>query len=91
MSYPYVQAALSRDRQDMLRTVIPYDAYRLYQIQRTKSSAEIQRADEQAARTASGLAALFQVITRRRRIVSYRQARIRCQSAPGGPGWSAPQ
>ena len=46
---------------------MPYDAYRLYQIQRTKSSAEIRRADEQAARIASALTALFDVITRRRR------------------------
>ena len=45
---------------------MPYDAYRLYQIQRTKSSAEIRRADQQAARIESALAALFEVITRRR-------------------------
>ena len=47
---------------------MPYDTYRLYQIQRTKSSAEIRRADEQAARIASALAALFDVITRRQHI-----------------------
>ena len=47
---------------------MPYDAHRLYQIQRTKSSAEIRRDDEQAARIAFALAALFEVITRRRRI-----------------------
>ena len=45
---------------------MPYDSYRLYQIQRTKSSAEIRRADEQAARTVSALTALFDFITRRR-------------------------
>jgi len=44
---------------------MPYDTYRLYQIQRTKSSAEIRRADEQTARIASAIAALFEVITRR--------------------------
>jgi hypothetical protein len=41
---------------------MPYDAYRLYQVQRTKSSAEIRRADEEAVRIASALAALFRVI-----------------------------
>ena len=50
--------------------MIPYDAYRLYQIQRTKSSAEIRRADEQTARIASVLAALFEVITRRRDVAA---------------------
>jgi hypothetical protein len=49
---------------------MPYDAYRLYQIQRTKSSAEIRRADEQAARIASALAALFEVITRRQGVAA---------------------
>jgi len=53
--------------------VMPYDAYRLYQIQRTKSSAEIRRADEQAARIASVLAALFEVITRRRGVAANRR------------------
>ena len=52
---------------------MPYDAYRLYQIQRTKSSAEIRRADEQAARIASVLAALFEVITRRRGVAANRR------------------
>jgi hypothetical protein len=58
------------DGRGAVRTVTPYDAYRLYQIQRTKSSAEIRHADEQAARIASALAALFDVITRRRRIAA---------------------
>jgi len=49
---------------------MPYDSYRLYQIQRTKSSAEIRRADEQAARIAAALAAVLEVITRRRRIAA---------------------
>ena len=53
--------------------MMPYDAYRLYQIQRTKSSAEIRRADEQAARIASVLAALFEVITRRRGVAANRR------------------
>ena len=45
---------------------MPYDTYRLYQIQRTKSSAETRHADEQAARIVSALTALFDAITRRR-------------------------
>ena len=35
--------------------MMPYDTYRLYQIERTKSPAEIRRADEQAAQVASVL------------------------------------
>ena len=49
---------------------MPYGTYRLYQIQRTKSSAEIRRADEQAARIVSALTALFDVITGRRPIAA---------------------
>jgi len=49
---------------------MPYDSYRLYQIQRTKSSAESRRADEQAARIVSALTALFDVITRRRPVAA---------------------
>jgi hypothetical protein len=45
--------------------MMPYDTYRLYQIERAKSSAEIQRADEQAARFASALSWLFGGIMRR--------------------------
>ena len=51
--------------------MMPYDAYRLYQIERTKSPAEIRRDDEQAARIAFALAALFEAITRRRRIAAH--------------------
>jgi hypothetical protein len=48
-----------------VRSHDPYDTYRLYQIERAKSSAEIQRADEQAARFASALSWLFGGIMRR--------------------------
>ncbi len=47
-----------------VRAVIPYNSYRLYQIERPKSPAEIQRADEQAARLASAVSSLFRGITR---------------------------
>jgi hypothetical protein len=46
------------------RIMIPYDTYRLYQVERAKSPAEVRRADEQAARVASGVSSLFRGITR---------------------------
>jgi hypothetical protein len=47
-----------------VRVVMPYDTYRLYQIERVKSPAEVRRADEQAARLAAAASALFRGITR---------------------------
>jgi hypothetical protein len=47
-----------------VRIMMPYDSYRLYQAERVKSSAEIQRADMQAARLVSAVASLFHSITR---------------------------
>ena len=44
--------------------MMPYDIYRLYQAERVKSPAEIQRADMQAARLVSAVASLFRSITR---------------------------
>jgi len=44
--------------------MMPYDTYRLHQIERAKSSAEIQRADEQAARLASTISSLFRGLAR---------------------------
>jgi hypothetical protein len=43
--------------------MMPYDTYRRYQIERAKSSAEVRRADEQAARVASAVSALLRGIT----------------------------
>jgi hypothetical protein len=43
---------------------MPYDTYRLYQVERVKSPAEVRRADEQAARLAAAASALFRGITR---------------------------
>ncbi len=40
------------------------NTYRIYQIERVKSPAEVRRADEQAARVASALSSLFRGITR---------------------------
>ena len=47
--------------------MMPYDSYRLYQIERTKSRAEIRRGEEQAARLASAFSSLSRGITRRSR------------------------
>ncbi len=44
--------------------MMPYDTYRLYEIERVKSSAGAQRPDEQAARMASAASSLFRGITR---------------------------
>jgi hypothetical protein len=44
--------------------MVPYDSYRIYQIQRTRSLAEIRRADEQAARLAATVSWVFRGITR---------------------------
>ena len=44
--------------------MMPYDTYRLYQIERAKSPAEVRHADEQAARLASTASSLFRGITR---------------------------
>jgi hypothetical protein len=44
--------------------MMPYDTYRLYQIERAKSPAETRRADEQAAQLASAASSLFRSIMR---------------------------
>lgn len=44
--------------------MMPYNSYRLYQIERAKSPAEIRRAEEQAARLASAASSLFRSVTR---------------------------
>jgi hypothetical protein len=43
--------------------MIPYDSYRLYQLERAKSPAEIRHADEQAARLAAVASLLFRGVT----------------------------
>ena len=47
--------------------MMPYDTYRQYQAERAKSPAEVQRADEQAARLASAASSLLRGITLRAR------------------------
>jgi hypothetical protein len=42
----------------------PYDTYRVHQIERAKSSAEVRRADAQAAQAASVVSSLFRGLMR---------------------------
>ena len=55
---------------------MPYDSYRLYQIERAKRPAEIRHADEQAARMASAASPVFRSIRRPFRVIR--------RSAPAG-------
>jgi hypothetical protein len=47
-----------------VQAMMPYDTYRLYQIERAPSPAEARYADEQAACMASTLSPLFRGVTR---------------------------
>jgi len=47
-----------------VQAMMPYDTYRLYQIERAPSPAEVRYADEQAACMASTLSPLFRGATR---------------------------
>ena len=42
--------------------MMPYDTYRLYQVERAKNPREIQRADGQAALLAAAISRLFRAI-----------------------------
>jgi hypothetical protein len=44
--------------------MVPYDTYRVYQIERGKSLAEVRRAEEQAAQLASAVSSLFRGLLR---------------------------
>jgi hypothetical protein len=44
--------------------MVPYDTYRIYQIERVKSPAEARYAEQQAAQLASALSSLFRGLTR---------------------------
>jgi hypothetical protein len=66
-----------------VRVVMPYDTYRLYQIERVKNPAEVRRADEQSARLAAAASALFRGITRPVRAIGR-------PSIPGRGAWPAP-
>jgi hypothetical protein len=62
--------------------MMPYDTYRVYQIERAKSPGEIRRADEQAARLASAVSWLFRGIMRPARAVSRPHLAVRHDGAP---------
>lgn len=61
---------------------MPYESYRLYQVERAKSRAEIHRADEQAARLASTVPWLLRVISGR--------VRAACRSRPAAAATAHP-
>jgi hypothetical protein len=44
--------------------MMPYQSYQVYQAERTKTAAEIRRADEQVGHMAANLACLWQHATR---------------------------
>ena len=66
-----------------VQTMMPYDMYRLYQIERAPSIAEARYADAQAARMASAVSSLFGGVTRLRRM-------MRSPSAPPTQGIPRP-
>jgi hypothetical protein len=43
--------------------MMPYDTYRLYQVERARSTHEIHHADRRAARLSSAVSGLFRAIT----------------------------
>ena len=64
---------------------MPYDTYRLYQVERAKSPAEVRHADEQAARVASAASSLFRGITRPWRAMR-RPSPVTTRDLPAQPG-----
>ena len=72
--------------------MMPYDTYRLYQVERAKSPAEIRHADEQAGRLASAASSMFRGITRpwRARRRPLRPRRATCPPSLTSPPVLAP-
>jgi len=62
--------------------MVPYDAYRIHEIERAKSLAEVQRADEQAARVAYAVSSLLRGVAC--------SVRARAQAIPSGSARPAP-
>jgi hypothetical protein len=54
--------------------MMPYDTYRLYQVERSSSAAEARWVGEQEARLASAVSALFRGITRPVRVTRRQRA-----------------
>jgi hypothetical protein len=63
LSRPHLRTT-SMDDVHGSETMMPYDTYRLYQIERAPSPAEVRYADEQAACMASAVSSLFRGVTR---------------------------
>jgi hypothetical protein len=59
-----LQDYINRWRLKWSKAMMPDTSYRLYQIERVKSRAEIRRADEQAGRLAAAASSLLRGITR---------------------------
>ena len=66
-----------------VRSMMPYDGYRLYQAERPKSAAETRYADDQAGRVAQAIGALFRGMTPTRRTVRAVRVAQACRPAPG--------
>jgi hypothetical protein len=64
----YFMTASIDDAMKGANVMMPYDSYRLYEIERTKSPVEVQRADEQAAVAASAASSLFRGIAQSLRV-----------------------
>jgi hypothetical protein len=67
--------------------MMPYDTYRIYQIERAKSLGEVRRADEQAARFAAAVSSLVGGIMRPVRAVWA----LHPPGPTGWPGWQQSQ
>jgi hypothetical protein len=62
--------------------MMPYDGYRLYQVERPKSAAEIRHSDQQAAQFAAAVSGLFRNITLPTRGArAYRRSAQSCSAA----------
>ncbi len=60
--------------------MMPYDGYRLYQIERPKSAAETRFADNQTGQLAAAAAQLFRSLTRTRRVAPAQRRDVQPQA-----------
>jgi hypothetical protein len=63
--------------------MMPYQVYQLYQAERTKTAAEIRRADEQLGELSRALSSAWQHATRSRAVL---RALAEAVAEPGSPG-----
>jgi hypothetical protein len=69
--------------------MMPYDTYRIYQVDRDKSLAGVRQADEQAARFASAVSWLLGGITRPVRAIWRTRTGPDHPACPARPNWLA--